>query len=297
MGLNRQSAKLILAEHAFRPIMGDVMLCGRQTVHIGVTEIRELMHQLNIIERDDWQFSPDQITRASSGGISDSSFFAMFTNAKFESIDISSYEGATNIHDMCMSVPEHLEGIADFIYNGSCMDNVFDPCTFLINTSKMLKPGGRIVHIEHASLWPGAYLMFSPEWFFNYYAMNQFADCKIYMAVFPWGEGPRLNNATSNLFSWSPVFTKDFNYDHMSAVKEISGACVVLCIAEKDSDSTCNKKPVQSQYRTKEESETVLNIWEKWRITPRPLLKGFDCRKNVELPLRSDHFKYLGGDF
>ncbi len=43
--------------------------------------------------------------------------------------------------------------------------------------------GGRILHIECATGVPGAYLMYSPEWFFSYYAINNFIDCKVYVTI------------------------------------------------------------------------------------------------------------------
>lgn len=45
-------------------------------------------------------------------------------------------------------VSKDLTGGYDFILNGNCLDNVFDPVSFLRNTTKMLKVGGRLLMIE-----------------------------------------------------------------------------------------------------------------------------------------------------
>ena len=70
------------------------------------------------------------------------------TDAKYHCLDRSNYEGALIIQDMNKVIEEKKIKEFDFIYNGSCMDNIFDPVTFLTNTTKMLKVGGRILHID-----------------------------------------------------------------------------------------------------------------------------------------------------
>jgi hypothetical protein len=46
---------------------------------------------------------------------------------------VSPYEGAEIIHDLNRPVPDKLKESADFIVDGSTLDNVFDPAMVLRN--------------------------------------------------------------------------------------------------------------------------------------------------------------------
>ena len=76
--------------------------------------------------------------------ISDESFFGAFSTANYEVADISPYEAADYIFDICEGVPDDMIGQFDFIVDGGSLDNVFDPLSMLRNMAKMLKPGGRM---------------------------------------------------------------------------------------------------------------------------------------------------------
>jgi 2-polyprenyl-3-methyl-5-hydroxy-6-metoxy-1,4-benzoquinol methylase len=62
-----------------------------------------------------------------------------------KAVDVSPYEGAEVIHDLNQPLPDRLRGTADFIVDGSVLDNVFDPATGLRNLTEMLRPGGRLL--------------------------------------------------------------------------------------------------------------------------------------------------------
>lgn len=302
MGILVQSAKIILQEHAFRPINGRILLCARQTVHLDDQAARELMVKAGVKQDPAWRPEFDPVTRAAKADgkkfLSDRSFFAAFTQATVDAIDVSPYEGADIIHDMCHPVPEEHWGRYDFIYNGSCMDNVFDPGQYIINTSKLLKPGGRIVHIEHGSLWPGAYLTFSPEWFFNYYASNGFVDCKVYAGVFPLTDDGSVNATVMDLFQWAPFFTRDPAYSRMKAVTDTAGGLMIFTVAEKSQDPAAlvDVKPVQAHYRSEVLSKRILDTHGRFQSSPRPILEtGLKTQGN--LPLNQDHYTYVGSGF
>ena len=63
------------------------------------------------------------------------------------------------------------------------------------------------MHIECAGGVPGAYLMYSPEWFFSYYAINNFKDCKVYVTIAE-EEGKALHMFDVELYHWQPFYTQ-----------------------------------------------------------------------------------------
>ncbi len=199
---------MIRQEHQRRPIVGDILLMGRQRVEYS--------------------------------NLTDVELFASICDAKVRALDVSDYEGAEIIHDLCDPLPAKLHGCADFIFDGSCLDNISDPAQALRSMSAMLRPMGRILLFEHGTAVQGALVTFSPEWFFNFFAANAYADCQVQLGCFksimeqPW-----------HLLPWEP-----FNAEGkaVSATPEV-GDFVSIVFAEKGPYSTNNVMPVQAQYR------------------------------------------------
>jgi len=207
---------MLRAEHRYRPITGDVLLIGRQTI----------------------EFSDK----------TDEEFFSQFDGIRFHALDVSDYEGADIIWDLNVPIPITMNGICDFIFDGSCLDNIFDPAAALRSFSKMLRPGGRMMLMEHGTAIHGALTSFSPEWFFNYFAINDYNDCQISLCTFPdgmWGGW--------ECHSWVPFAEDDVPVSASPAVPPAPqrgiGDFVSMVLAEKGECSSSEQSPVQAQYR------------------------------------------------
>ena len=105
-------------------------------------------HELGSVHQN--QITTDNDTRRGERArfISDDSFFRLFSNATDHCLDVSHYEFAEIVHDLCQAVPENLYEQFDFIFNWSCLDNIFDPATAMKNMSRMLRPGGRCLRVR-----------------------------------------------------------------------------------------------------------------------------------------------------
>lgn len=200
---------MLRAEHAFRPLAGDLVLIGRQTVE--------------------------------HSAITDKEFFASFCEARFHALDVSDYEGADIIHDLNTPLPPHLYGIADFIFDGSCLDNIFDVGNAMRSLSRLLRPGGRVMLMEHGTAIQGALTCFSPEWFFNFFAGNSYEDCQINLGLFPFGMEMEWF-----VRPWEPY---DAHGNPVPATPRC-GDFVNIVLAEKGAQSRDDCRPVQAQYRT-----------------------------------------------
>jgi hypothetical protein len=64
------------------------------------------------------------------------------------------------------------------------LDNIFDPAQALRNITELLALNGRVIHIEMASNLAYEYLIFSTDWFLDFYVVNDFADCRVYVCTF-----------------------------------------------------------------------------------------------------------------
>ena len=102
-------------------------------------------------------------------------FFWTSLGANYKSIDVTDYEGADIIHDLSVPIPTALERQFDFIFEGSCLDNIFNPAQALINLSKMLRRGGKMILMNHFDSFNGPYVMFSPQWFTDFFIINEYS--------------------------------------------------------------------------------------------------------------------------
>lgn len=265
MAILKQIAKIIVSEHAFRPITGKILLTGRQSVVPSEQEVKEYLQEFGITPKQ-VDIKLDEDTReAKTGWMSDDSFFSMFTDAEIHSVDVTDYENASIIHDMNFPVPDEHKGQYDFIYNGSVMDNIFNAAQFLINCSDLLAPGGRVVHVESAALIGRSYNTFTADWFNDYYAINRFKDCKVFYARLRW----RVLGGR-----WKMFQLKSFQDEAMTVHKHTKMASVwphlVVCVAEKGEDSTAHMVPIQHQYRPEDEHwDTYFESFRRFQTTKR----------------------------
>jgi hypothetical protein len=240
MAITRHIAELILIEHRFKPITGNVLLLGRQEMFFTPDEALALVRRQGIEPKGRPELA-DFGHSKKRGYISDRSFFSLFTDACVVASDVTDREGADLLFDLSAELPATVQDRFDFIYNGSVLDNVFDPAACARNVSRMLTPEGRTLGYEgmvHRRT-SFAYSRLSPEWFFDYFAINGFADIQCYVATFkdfhadPW-----------KLYEWSPYFEEHFAGDLMA---ELDTAC--LYIAQKAAQSATDRSPLQNYYR------------------------------------------------
>ena len=244
MAITRHLAELILAEHRFLPITGNVLLLGRQEVYMTPGEAVALVRKLGIEPKARAE-TGDFGGGLTHGFISDRSFFSLFSNAKVLTCDVTDHEGADLIFDLSGDLPLDVLGSFDFVYNGSVFDNVFDPAGCLKNVSRMLCPNGRVMGYEGMVHYRTsfAYIRFSPEWFFDYFAINGFADIQCYVA-----SCKDFHRDRWKLYEWSP-----YDGEHFAADPATEGELISLFVAQKASNSTVDRMPVQNYYRPDQE--------------------------------------------
>lgn len=240
MGIERNVALAVIREHAYRPIMGDVLLIGRQTMFFSPQDAMGMLKECGL-EVPTIHFRADSKTRlANQKYLSDDDFFRLLGIEKLKALDVSDYEGADIIHDLTAPLPSQLEGAADFILDGSTLDNVFDPATALRNYARLLKLGGRIVSINVGSNHYDPYLMLTPLWVLDYFAINNFADCKAYLLVYDVNGGMNAFTPDLDVLRGNKPQLNNISTTH---------SMVVVFVAEKEPYSTWDRTPVQHQYR------------------------------------------------
>ena len=246
-------ARLLIREHHYKPIRGKILILGRQTIAMSPENLTELLLQeklsISAEQLNEIKTNFDQNTRHRKDNVcvSDEVFFNLFGICKVDIMDVSEYEGANIIHDLNNPIPRSLENQYDFIIDGGTFDHLVDLRVAFENVVKMLKVGGRVFQWNAASNFTGAaYISFGPDLFYDYYILNQFADCKIYIAEL---------DSIGQLEQWDLYeFEGADEYDHLKTNR----IQVTVALSEKGSSSTWDKIPIQAQYRD-------ADLWQLYR--------------------------------
>lgn len=243
MGIPKLFAEMIVREHIFRPLAGEALVVGRQTVEFKPDEITSFMQGLGAVPAVAGALEIDKDTRATEGtSISDRAFFRLLGLEQLKFLDVTDYEKADIIHDLSDPLPDYLLGVADVVVDGATLDNVFNPAQALISLAGMLRPGGRVFLYNVGSDHTGPYTVLTPLWFYDYFVGNGFPRVLVYASVF------RRDGGTSrNVFVVEPQ-NVDFLTPNITSVYSTT----LLVLAERGPVSTQHYTPVQHQYRPRD---------------------------------------------
>jgi hypothetical protein len=246
MGISPFYAEAIIRECSHKPFSGTVITMGRQTMLFTPQETLQLFRNAGVtLDIDPASLETDSETSlAGNGYISDRAFFGLLGVDKLRSLDHDAYEGADIIHDLNETLPSHLEQIADVIIDGSTIDNVFNPAQALINLSRMLKPGGRLISINVGSNHYTPYMIPTPGWFFDFFVVNGYADCRVYVCIFA------EDGAVTVLALDSGLIAANISTIHTVQSEKPLG---LFIIAEKSTKPDPQQVPIQLHYQTKEQ--------------------------------------------
>jgi SAM-dependent methyltransferase len=270
MGLSRQMVDAIVREHTYSPIAGDVLLIGRQTVYLSPREALEIVadHGMSAgnIKVADIEIDHNTVRRREGGEtISDAALFKLLGNDRVRALDHTDYEGAEVFHDLSNPLPNSLKEIADFVIDGSTLDNCFNPALTIKTYAELLRPGGRLLAIDTYSNFFDPYVIVTPLWFFDYFVINGFSDCQVYVLV-------SLPGGATNTFSINRGLLFNTEPDPTEAVRNFVSPyeMAMIVIAEKAKNSTSDKWPTQHQYRTKQQWVDYRHNLNRILASPRP---------------------------
>jgi SAM-dependent methyltransferase len=287
MGIDYHHAALLIREHSFRPLPETVHLIGRQTIRLTFTQVMDLCEQCGVtpVTTD---IEVDRVTvnaKASAQDyMTDGTFFRMLGVRNVRVIDHSAYECADIILNLNEKIPWRYRKSADFVFGGSVCDNVFDPARYLKNVASLLKPGARLIDQNIITNHYHPYAMLPPQWYMDYFVINDFADCKIYII-----------ECSDPLNFYALEITEDDELIPNFQSSDIDNAVGVFLIAERGAASTIDRNPTQDQYRSPEE-------WEQYRTNLRAIReskrKYFPLCQPKDLsrarPIKMNGYRFLG---
>jgi hypothetical protein len=169
MGLAAGALPFILQEGAGLPWCGAALTLGRQDVGFGTHTLTQAAerHRYGLRTVDD---------HSEAAPLSDRQLFHRLGFDSLCVMDVNAYEGADVLLDLnARELPaEHL-GRFDLVLDGGTLEHVFDVAQALRNLCRLVRVGGRILHISPMSNCADhGFYSFSPTLFQDFYAANAF---------------------------------------------------------------------------------------------------------------------------
>ncbi len=162
MGLSYTDVRQMLQAHRDGAVFTAVLMVGRQNLHLQEREVAALADELGI----------DLTPLVTTPGVYADDFLRVALGAeRVDSIDASSHEGASIMHDLNEPVPSELHQSYDAVIDGGSLEHIFNLPTALANILRMARVGGRVF-----SLWPAnnlcghGFFQFSPEFAYRVFS-------------------------------------------------------------------------------------------------------------------------------
>jgi hypothetical protein len=182
-----------------------VLMLGRQSCPVAHDELRSALFQIA---------KPGDDVADVFKSIRDSGFveplFHFLGATAIESMDLSSYEGATVLHDLNRPVPDHLKEKFSCVFDAGTLEHIFNFPTAVRNTMEMVAIGAHFVGITPCNNFAGhGFYQFSPELLYrvfseaNGFAVEEMIVCEawrgapLYRAVDPDKFGRRVELVNS----------------------------------------------------------------------------------------------------
>ena len=149
---------------------GDTLTVGRQGIHVTESAIKKIIKAK--VDYKNKEYCEELLIE-------------YFGAKKVESIDNNAYEKATHIHNMNEPIPQNLTRKFDTVFDGGCLEHIFNAPQALKNCSLFCKQGGQIIHVLPTNNFCGhGFWQFSPELFFSLYSKeNGYTDTEVFIAA------------------------------------------------------------------------------------------------------------------
>jgi hypothetical protein len=168
MGIDVHGLNFLKYSKTKKPF-GDVITIGRQGLHLTEPVIKGILKITSEYKNHPYC---EELLNSYLGA------------TKVESVDNSNYEEATYVHDMNQALPSNLIGKYDTVFDGGCLEHIYNAPQALKNCSLFCKPGGQILHVLPANNFCGhGFWQFSPELFFSLYSINNgYVETEVFIA-------------------------------------------------------------------------------------------------------------------
>jgi SAM-dependent methyltransferase len=170
MGLERNGAALLLKMHSAGVKFGRMLTLGRQNIYLDLSDYARAFQRVG-------RAPPRSVPEYADD------FFLAIGATQVETLDFSSYEGASLVHDLNQPVPVEWHQQFDVVFDGGTLEHVFNFPVAIKNCMEMLRPQGRFVAVTMPNNWCGhGFYQFSPELFYRVFSpANGFSNVEMYI--------------------------------------------------------------------------------------------------------------------
>lgn len=163
MGLDTNGIKFLFYASKNNIRFGKTLALGRQSYQLDKTQLTD------ILANNGW--NNEQVDELLKEFTYAEPLLLKLGASQTDSMDASSYESATIIHDLNTPVPDHLKNQYDTVIDAGTLEHVFNFPIAIKNCMEMLKPGGHFMGITCANNFCGhGFYQFSPELFFRIFS-------------------------------------------------------------------------------------------------------------------------------
>ncbi len=255
MGMSRGGIKLMMREGRRERYFGKVLTAGRQDVFGTADNLERWAQEMDYVLTSGWRrkhFHDEDETKKKRRNIADEALFLALGFDELESMDYSSYEACTIVHDLNKDIPIQYHDRYDLIFDGGTSEHIFDLPKVLENYNKMLKRGGRIIHAAPSSNHVDhGFYMFSPTLFSDYYSSNNWSIRDSLFIQY----SPRHDKDLWNIYDYQPGCLDRLSFGGLN-----KGMYGIFFVAEKTRDSSFDADVQQGIYK---------RIWSKTQISSK----------------------------
>jgi SAM-dependent methyltransferase len=243
MGLSRTTIQLLLNEASLRPFSGAVATLGRQHIYFTWDEFRQFARKADVpVGSDIVPKLHREPALSKRGYASDGTVLRGLGFSDCVTIDCSSYEDADEILDLnAEETPPHLQDRFDLVLDLGTMEHVFHTRNVLANMHRMVKTGGRIIHLSPAAEYLNhGFYNFSPAFFEDYYIANNYLIHQIWLCRY---------RKTNSVYSPVDVFDYFNRRPRGFEAGPLAKRIYTWTVAERRAESTSSLVPQQGTYR------------------------------------------------
>lgn len=179
MAIDSNGLKLLLWAKSLGASYKRTLTLGRQGVTFTAGDLRRAARDCGFVispKKVEACFKKEPMTALFADG-----FFAELGAEELVSVDRSSFEGATYLHDLNEPFPDSMHHSFEMVIDGGTLEHIFDYPSALRNSLQLVRNGGHFVTIAPANSMMGhGFYQISPELFFRVFsASNGFQLVKL----------------------------------------------------------------------------------------------------------------------
>jgi len=163
MGIPTLHSKILFYSTTLGVSFERTLTLGRQNLYTSTKDIHHYLTKfMNVDLIDEDEFKDNEYSEP---------LFKNLGASKIDSMDNSSYEGATVLHDLNLPVAEDMKNKYTVIFDGGTLEHIFNFPIAIKNCMQMLRLGGHIISFTPANNQCGhGFYQFSPELFFRIFS-------------------------------------------------------------------------------------------------------------------------------